>query len=70
MACRPCEPRHRKIAAERRAQALWAQISSNRLSGILMWQGAQGAIRNALKDRQCCNPPQSAIHHAETATSL
>eukprot|EP00969_Alexandrium_andersonii_P370298 15476976-Alexandrium_andersonii.AAC.1 len=33
-------------------------------------QGAQSAIRNSLKARQCCNPPQSAIRHAEHVKSL
>eukprot|EP00969_Alexandrium_andersonii_P348545 15412021-Alexandrium_andersonii.AAC.1 len=40
------------------------------LSGIFTSQGAQSAIRNPRKDRQRCNPPQSAIHHGEHAKSL
>eukprot|EP00969_Alexandrium_andersonii_P101505 4478617-Alexandrium_andersonii.AAC.1 len=28
-------------------------------------RGVQGALRNTRKARQFCNPPQSAIRHAE-----
>eukprot|EP00969_Alexandrium_andersonii_P145907 6453451-Alexandrium_andersonii.AAC.1 len=34
-------------------------------SGTFTCQGAQSAIRNPLKARQCCDPPRSAIRHAE-----
>eukprot|EP00969_Alexandrium_andersonii_P013393 584844-Alexandrium_andersonii.AAC.1 len=37
--------------------------------GVCTWQGAQNAILNPPKARHCCNPPQSAIRHADHATS-
>eukprot|EP00969_Alexandrium_andersonii_P063876 2813690-Alexandrium_andersonii.AAC.1 len=36
-------------------------------TGILTLRGTQRAIRTPPKARQRCNPPQSAIRHAEPA---
>eukprot|EP00969_Alexandrium_andersonii_P095137 4202400-Alexandrium_andersonii.AAC.1 len=40
------------------------------LTVILTSQGAQSAIRNPPTTRRYCNPPQSAIRHAQNAKSL
>eukprot|EP00969_Alexandrium_andersonii_P349310 15430752-Alexandrium_andersonii.AAC.1 len=38
-------------------------------TGVFTSQGAQSPIRNPPKASQRCNPPQSAIHHAEDANN-
>eukprot|EP00969_Alexandrium_andersonii_P120193 5313730-Alexandrium_andersonii.AAC.1 len=38
--------------------------------GTFTLQGAQSVVRNPPKVHPCCNPPQFAIRHTLTATSL
>eukprot|EP00969_Alexandrium_andersonii_P232100 10248888-Alexandrium_andersonii.AAC.1 len=44
-------------------------LSCATLTATFTLQGAQRAIRDAPDARQCCNPPQSAICTANSATS-